>query len=514
MDALKKWLYSNYDEENAIPTDLIKIINNSNIPESLFKQTSLIVHRLSETPWITQQELLDELNLSKEELIKLNKLIRESAELQEIIVTKGMGRKYWNTIIPYAKSGRIQKVINYEYDFPLRLAFFPGMSCMFYCGFCGRNQEARYDPSKVMKSGADRFKDILSAMPKNSTISIAGGLEPLTNFHLEDIVSHAKSLGHRVPLITNGFMLTRNYLKNNPGLWNLDSIRISLYGVDNDSTYYVTRNKKAFETVRTNIISFLNDRNEKKSNVKLGLNYIIIPENSESLLSLLDYIKDINDNVKNGQGVDFLTIREDFGSVTEISNQEDIKKVKNRKYVLEGLLKDNERIKLIDLFRRFQEKQKHDCPDLYIDYGYAMESLAEGHLGKPLAKVRGVDMRPSAYPQMSVTVDSAGDVFLYREAGFLDRPGNDKFIIGRINDEENLEAVLRKFIEERKTADLVNDDSKFMDSYDHLLTLLINQVDKDKKYGIPVEQGPVNVRIPTDLLEVTLSNNWYRDEKN
>ena len=35
-----------------------------------------------------------------------------------------MGRKYWNTIIPYAKSGRIQKVINYEYDFPLRLAFF------------------------------------------------------------------------------------------------------------------------------------------------------------------------------------------------------------------------------------------------------------------------------------------------------------------------------------------------------------------------------------------------------
>ena len=123
-------------------------------------------------------------------------------------------------------------------------------------------------------------------------------------------------------------------------------------------------------------------------------------------------------------------------------------------------------------------------------------------------------MRPSAYPQMSVTVDSAGDVFLYREAGFLDRPGNTKFIIGRINDEENLETILKKFIYERKTADLVNDDSKFMDSYDHLITLLINQFDNDQKYGIPVEKGPVNVRIPSDLLNVTLANNWYQDEKN
>ncbi len=514
MDALKKWLYSSYSDENPIPEDFIKILKKSNIPSSLFKVTSFIVHRLSETPWISQENFLDELKLSKEELINLNNLIRDSDELQEIIVEKGMGRKYWNTIIPYAKSGRIQKVINYEYDFPLRLAFFPGMSCMFYCGFCGRNQEARYDPSKVMKSGVKRFKDIISAMPKNSTFSISGGLEPLTNFQLEDIVSHAKSLGHRVPLITNGFMLTRNYLKNNPGLWDLDSIRISLYGVDDDSTYYVTRNKNAFKNVRDNIISFLTDRNEKKSNVKLGLNYIIIPENAESLLSLIDYIKYINDNVKNGKGVDFLTIREDYGSVTENANKEDIEKVKKREYILEGFLQNNDKIKLIDLFRKFKEKKQIDCPDLYIDYGYAMESLAEGHLGQPLAKVRGKDMRPSAYPQMSVTVDSAGDVFLYREAGFLDRPGNSKFIIGRINDEENLETILKKFIEERKTADLVNDDAKYMDSYDHLITLLINQFDNDEKCGIPVEKGPVKLRLPSDLLNVTLSNNWYQDEKN
>ena len=56
-------------------------------------------------------------------------------------------------------------------------------------------------------------------------------------------------------------------------------------------------------------------------------------------------------------------------------------------------------------------------------------------------------MRKSGYPQMSVAVDSLGDVFLYREAGFLDRPGNSKFIAGRITDKKSIEYIEKtKFI--------------------------------------------------------------------
>ena len=36
----------------------------------------------------------------------------------------------------------------------------------------------------------------------------------------------------------------------------------------------------------------------------------------------MDYINDINEQV-DGQGIDFLTIREDFGSVTEITDSID-----------------------------------------------------------------------------------------------------------------------------------------------------------------------------------------------
>ena len=34
---------------------------------------------------------------------------------------------------------------------------------MYYCGFCGRNQSASYDPKKVLKSGVDRYKVIIDA---------------------------------------------------------------------------------------------------------------------------------------------------------------------------------------------------------------------------------------------------------------------------------------------------------------------------------------------------------------
>ena len=511
MNNFQNWLYEEYSDN--VPSKVIKILENENIPTKWVIHAARIVHRLSEMPWYSQEKLAKETSLTKVDLICLNSFIRHSDFLQEMMVHNGLGRKYWNTIIPYVKSGKINKVINYEYDFPLRLALFPGMSCMYYCGFCGRNQSVAYDPKKVLKSGADRYKDIISSLPENSTISISGGLEPLTNFKLGEIISHAKSLGHRVPLITNAHMLTSRYLESQPGIWDLDSLRVSLYGVDDESTYFVTRHKKAYKLVKDNIIEFLKERNRKKSDVKLGINYIIIPENMDTILPLLDYIVDVNNEVDNGNGIDFLTIREDFGSVTEIDDDAD-KDVEGRKYNLEGLLSVGHRKQLIDIFQKFNHRKNIECPELHVDFGYAMVALGEGVLGKPLARVDGTQMRKSGFPQLSVAVDSAGDVFLYREAGFLDRPGNNKFVAGRITDGETLESVLKRFVENKEKADLVFDDSRFMDSYDHLITLLVNQAEQDTDFGIPFEKGPVKVRsLDFDDLSVNLSNNWYRDEK-
>ena len=54
-----------------------------------------------------------------------------------------------------------------------------------------------------------------------------------------------------------------------------------------------------------------------------------------------------------------------------------------------------------------------------------------------------------------------------------------------------------------------------MDSYDHLITLLVNQAEDDRDFSIPFHLGPVKVRASNpNNLNVNLSNNWYRDEKN
>mgnify|MGYP004453458659 FL=1 len=511
-DIFKKWLYSEYSSN--IPSPIKDILIQENIPTEWIIHASKIIHHLSEMPWYSQRNLIEDTGLSKSNLIKLNKIIHDSDFLQQMIVFEGLGKKYWNTMLAHIRSGKIEKVLNHEYSLPLRLTLFPGMSCMYYCGFCGRNQKAKYKPQEVLEKGAEKFKKAISSLPKGSTISISGGLEPLTNMKLGEIITHGKKLGYKIPLITNAHMLTPKYLQRQEGIWDLDSLRVSLYGTDEESTFNITRHPKAYELVKSNIIEFIKERNKRKSNLKIGLNYIIIPENIHTVLPLLDYINDIHKEVGEGSGIDFLTIREDFGSVTEINDDVD-KAVEGRKYFLDGFLSEDQRKNLVDIFNEFNQRKIVECPNMHVDYGYAMVALGEGILGKPLARVKGTQMRKSGYPQLSVAMDSHGDIFLYKEAGFLDRPGNEKFIAGRVTEDNSIEDVFRNFIESKKVIDLDENDDRFMDSYDHLVTLLVNQAEEDTNEGIPFELGPIKLRNKKYYGNNTdLSNNWYKDESN
>jgi dTDP-4-amino-4,6-dideoxy-D-glucose ammonia-lyase len=166
---------------------------------------------------------------------------------------------------------------------------------------------------------------------------------------------------------------------------------------------------------------------------------------------------------------------------------------------------DEQRTQLIDVFKEFNERKDKECPEIHVDFGYAMVALGDGVLGKPLARVTGEQMRKSGYPQMSVAIDSLGDVFLYREAGFLDRPGNQKFVAGRIG-EKDLEGTLRDFIEDKVQVDRNDSDCRFMDSYDHLMTLLVNQTESDMNIGI---KSPVSIE--KEEQKNMISNNWYKD---
>jgi len=496
---LKQWLYSRYTD--VIPDELKVLLKDQNIPDNWIKPTTVIIHRLSTMPWYTQKELLSDTDLSKDELVKLNNIIRESDVLQDIILNKGLGRKYWNTIIPLLNTGSVDNVLENKYNFPLRLGIYPGISCMFYCGFCGRNQQARYK-SDIQGESLEMFKTIFKSMPKTSTISISGGLEPLTHSKIGEIISIAKSYGIRVPLITNANNLTNKFIEKQKGILELDSLRVSLYGIDEESTYLVTRKKGAYNLVKNNIINFLKVRNKLNPNLKVGLNYIVIPENVAHVPKLIDYVSEVNDNVDNGPGIDFITIREDFGSVTDTTG-DDI----DRTHELNGFLSEDDRKHLIDNFKQFNEKKEKQCPTLKVDFGYALVQINEGIIGDQIKMVSGNDMRKSAYPQVSVAVDSYGDIFLYREAGFLDRPGNEKFIIGRITKHQSLVDIIRHFIKSKTQIKTHENDARFMDAFDHLATVLINQAQDDKDLGIPFELGPVSKRGLVNVSETSSTKN-------
>ena len=100
------------------------------------------------------------------------------------------------------------------------------------------------------------------------------------------------------------------------------------------------------------------------------------------------------------------------------------------------------------------------------------------------------------------------EMFLYREAGFLDREGNKKFIIGRVNENNSLKSIIEKFLYETDGIKNELNDNRFMDPFDHVLTSLINQAEEDVKFGIPFKDA---IKLRSIPKKISVGNSWYRD---
>ena len=435
-----------------------------------------IVHRFARDPWTTQESISSQEGLSRDELLRLNSAIRDSTFLQNLMVEEGIAKKYWKTILPLIQSGSIQAASTNDYRFPLRVAVYAAVSCMFQCSFCGRSPDARYQNDDV-EPGNDMFARVFAEMPEAvSTLSLGGGLEPLTNPNIGNVIRTAKRNGHRVPLLTNGFMLTPRFVARHEGLWELDVLRVSWYGVDEESYQEVTQRRGAFALVKKNLIEFLKERNRRGSKVKVGINFIVLINTTDHVLKLLDVINEINGAV-GGPGLDFLSLREDF-SVPEADG-----------------LAPEERRALIAIFDEFNWRRARECPDLKVDFGYALYPLSRGVVGEPLTMVTHEGMLPRAYPQVSVAIDILGDVYLYHEAGFLDRPGSERYIIGKVTKTHSLEQVVRDFLNSGREIPAMPGDPTLMDAFDHVVTRVISQSAADERVGIGFNDGPVCGRV-------------------
>ena len=435
-----------------------------------------IIKFLADNPFTTQKEICERFNLTKDELIEKNKKIRESDWTRDYIINTGVGSKYWkNTIIPTIQSGKAKAVLNEKYAYPDRVGLCPGLSCNFFCYFCGRNYSAAYEKEWGEK-GFEMYKQIIDQTPKGvnkkKVYHITGGLEPLTFPRIGDLVSYGEKAGFDMEIQTNGSYLTSGFIEKHPGIKDLSILRISLYGVDNDSTFEVTKNKKAYDVVKENLINYL----KLNTKTKLGLNYVILHKGTKDVLKLLDYIEEIN--IKSNNQVDFLTLREDFAEEAE------------------NILGE-ERKEFYSIFNDIQKRlESKNLNKLHIDYGYALESIRKNQNSyqRGLEKVDYKQLRPKAFPQIAVMVDPKGDVFVYHEATFLDREGAKRYSIGTVDKEHSIEYVIKEFVENSNgITDPLPHDENYLDAFDHVITVFLNQAEDDIKFGIPWSKGPVKV---------------------
>jgi len=373
--------------------------------------------------------------------------------------------RYWNnTIMPLLNNGSLEHAVEGTYSYPNRIGLYPGMTCQFFCTFCGRNYDAMYKSTDIDKS-FEVFKQVIDQDPKQGKFwqdrfRISGGLEPLTNPHIGKIISYGHSQGFRMQMYTNGYALSQNFLEKQQGVLDLEVMRISLYGYDQESYYRVTKNKKSFDIVIKNLKDFCKKVPTTGSKIKLGVNWIILPGHSEDVKSVFKIINDIN-SVSDFK-ISFITLREDFSQ----SN---------------NYISDEEREKLHKIFLEVE----HDT-DVHIDYGYALHSVRHGNPKGPIKMATHEQMDRHGWPQIATSIDSLGNLYVYHETGFLDRPGSDRYIIGNITN-SNVTDIVKQHLQGPGIKARPFDVS-FLDAFDHTTTLLIHEAKNYKEKGLDWKQ--------------------------
>lgn len=430
-----------------------------------------ICQLLADDPFIRAADICKKLSINVDDYINFSSVIRQDSAAQNYILHQGHGTKYWtNTIGPLLESGSLHAAIDHSYQYPNRVGLYTGMSCMFYCNFCGRNPVAEYTKD-LEESSFELFKQIIDQDPRTDAhwqdrFRISGGLEPLTNSNLGRIISYGKSQGYKMQLYTNGYMMTQRYIEKHPGMLDLHAVRFSLYGVDSESAFRVTRHPKSFDNIITNIINYLSQAKD----TRVGVNWIVLPGHASDVNKLIDTIDYINQTAT--RPVDFVTLREDFSQNVRV-------------------ISDLEREQLMQIFQRVQDmKSKWST---HWDFGYSLESLVHGRNSGQLRMVNWQQMIPEGFPQVSVAVDVKGDVYNYHESGFLDRPGAARYIIGNIKESSVAEQVQR-WVDTQQRVRPLPPDVGFLDAFDHVVSELILQANSDSEFGVPWGKGPVACR--------------------
>lgn len=445
----------------------LKSLLTGSVPEGEERRSHHLVQlarRYGTTPFTTLREARRELGVTRPEFAELLRTFGAVPALREAVRQAPAGKYWTNTVLPLEARGVLDAALEGRPVYPSSVGLYPGPSCMFRCHFCVRVTGAKYEMS-TLEGGNAMLASVIDEVPTDNPFAVymSGGLEPLTNPAVGTLVARAAARGFKITMYTNSFALTEQTLNRQPGLWDLNGVRTSLYGL-NDEEYEATTGKKgSFRRVKANLLRFMKLRTEQDRSVKLGLNYLILPGRARRLLDLVDYMEELS-AVNPDRPLDFLNLRQDY------SGRDD------------GQLSGSDRSELRDALAGFEEAVRDRLPTLDVDYGYALNSMRCG-VEANLLRTTTEQMRPRAHPQVAVQLDLLGDVYLYREAGFPDLPGATRYIAGRVGPGRSLYQVVDEFVSERREVAPQSGDEYFLDGFDQVITARLNQLEDDLADG-------------------------------
>ena len=160
--------------------------------------------------------------------------------------------------------------------------------CNFQCKCCFVKKSARFLSLEKTKIVIDKISSYFKLKNINDgRINIAGG-EPLTSSYIQEIIDYIISKNIRVSIITNGFLLTDDFIKNNKG--KLEMIGISIDSIIPSTNLLLGRcqGNATFEYNRLVHLCKL----IKENNIFCKINIVVSKINyHEDIKKLLDDVK-------------------------------------------------------------------------------------------------------------------------------------------------------------------------------------------------------------------------------
>jgi radical SAM protein with 4Fe4S-binding SPASM domain len=193
---------------------------------------------------------------------------------------------------------RVGKFLTTDDCYPLYMEISPAGSCNHRCVFCAYD----YIGYPNRKLDYNRFMNFIKEASEAGVKSFlyAGEGEPLLHPNIGEFITHSKQNGIDVGMYTNGHLLKESLAQEIIPL--MTFIRFSFNGGNAKTYANVHKTKESiFEKVVSNIENAVKIKKDTNSNISIGSQFVLLPENIDSLEDAVMCMKEV--------GADYISIK-------------------------------------------------------------------------------------------------------------------------------------------------------------------------------------------------------------